>query len=76
MFYERPGRKDSHLDGHTTSSPAATPQEMSDPRYAVKALAGCAWARASAARREGARWMRKTIAVPLAAKRARSTDLN
>ena len=72
MLYDHPERVDSPRDAHTTSSPAAAPLEINDPRDAVRLLAGCAWARTAGARREGAHWMRKTIAVPLAAKCARA----
>ena len=76
MFYDHPERVGSPREARTSSSHAAAPLEINDPRDAVSGLHVCTWARTAGARREGARWMRKTSAVPLAAKRARSTDLN
>ena len=76
MSQHSPGHTDSHLDRHATSSPAAATHVFNDPRCAVRKLLGCAAAMTAGVRMEGARSMRETDAVPLAANCARSSDLN
>ena len=71
MVLDHPGRLGSPRGFRTSSSPAAARQDIIDPRDTVSVLRGCAAARTAGARREGARWVRRTIAAPHEAKRAR-----
>ena len=74
MVLDHPGRLGSPRGFRTSSSPAAARQDINDPRVTVSTvslLRGCAAARTAGTRREGARWVRRTIAAPREAKRAR-----